>query len=347
MSNIFEPHPLASLFPELPPEELADLARDIKERGQLEPIILHKGLILDGHNRYRACRMAGVKPRTEEFNPKTTKRSPSEFVLSRNLRRRHLSVGQKAAIALEWSEQIQLSPRAEKNRRRGRPKGALTEAAKNIGINEQRVFEVRQIRDADPALYRKVRAGSHSLRGALAQMSSSTETRSYRSDLDNSESISQGRDWNRGNARAKGSGQGRLIARLAGNKVGPPPSRRAIEKALLRIKEILGSWFYGEVKGRNLIQKTEELVQFAKLTDTQMREIGSLLKKGWTFGAAFEEVIERLTPDNQIRALHTRAIANGGNWYMSSVGSFTHIVAWGPEKDKILAKLKDALAGGM
>ena len=102
MSHILKPHPLAALFPELPAEELAQLARDIKERGQLEPIILHKGSILDGRNRYRACQIAGVKPQIEEFNPKATKRSPSEFVLSRNLRRRHLSVGQKSAIALEW-----------------------------------------------------------------------------------------------------------------------------------------------------------------------------------------------------------------------------------------------------
>jgi len=210
MSNILRPHSLAALFPELPPEELAELARDINERGQLEPIILHKGLILDGHNRYRACQIAGVKPQTEEFNPKATKRSPNEFVLSRNLRRRHLSVGQKAAIALEWSEQIQLSPRAEKNRRRGRPKGALTEAAKNIGINEQRVFEARQIRDADAALYRKVRAGSRSLNSALAEVGSSTETRSYKSDL---------RDWGDGNGSAKATGR-RPIAQPVDGKVG-------------------------------------------------------------------------------------------------------------------------------
>jgi len=48
MSDVLKTHPLAALFPELPPEELTQLARDIKERGQLEPIILHKGLILDG-----------------------------------------------------------------------------------------------------------------------------------------------------------------------------------------------------------------------------------------------------------------------------------------------------------
>jgi hypothetical protein len=360
MSNILKPHPLASLFPELPPEELAELARDIKKRGQLEPIILHKGFILDGRNRYRACQIAGVKPQIEEFNPEATNRSPSEFVLSRNLRRRHLSVGQKAAIALEWSEQIELSADPEKNAGRGRPKGTLTEVAKNIGINERRVFEVRQIREAKPALYRKVKAGSRSLNSALAEISPSRETRSYKFDLDDSESIFQERDWGGGNARPKASGWGPLIAQPIGGKAGrgvhkptdkdtsasvkPPPSRIATEKALVRIRKILGSWFYGEVKGRNLIQKTEEIVQFAKLTDAQMREIGSLLKRGWTFSVAFQEVIERLTPDDEIRALHTRAVANGGNWYFSSVGSFEHFVAWGPEKDKILAKLKDALA---
>ena len=43
---------------------------------------------------------------------------PEEFVVSRNIRRRHLSAGQKAAIALEWSEQIELSADPEKNTQR-------------------------------------------------------------------------------------------------------------------------------------------------------------------------------------------------------------------------------------
>src|SRR5271166_4875630 len=82
-----------------------------------------------------------------------------------------------------------------------------------------------------------------------------------------------------------------------------------------------------------------------KLTDAQMLEIGPLLKKGWTFVAAFREVIERLTPDDEIRALHTRAVANGGNWCLLSVGNFGHVVVWGAEKDRTLAKVKDTLAG--
>jgi hypothetical protein len=349
MQNSLEPHLFAALFPELPPEELTQLARDIKERGQLEPIILYKGLILDGRNRYRACQIAGVKPRLEEFNPKATRRSPEEFVVSRNLRRRHLSVGQKAAIALEWSDQIELNPEPEKNKKRGRPKRALSEAAKCIGIKEQRVFEVRQIRDADPSIYQDVKAGRRSLNGAFAEIGPPRATRFRESGSGKSRAASQELDRSaRHEMRELPQPASRKVARGAQKPVAAavkvPPSLAAIEKALARIKEILGSWFYAEVKARNLIQKPEEIVQFAKLTDAQMREIEPLLKTGWSFAAAFREVIERLTPDDEIRALHTRAVANGGNWCLLSVGNFGHVVVWGSEKDVTLAKIKDTLA---
>ena len=352
MSNPLEPHPFAALFPELPPEELTQLARDIKERGQLEPIILYKGVILDGRNRYRACQIAGVKPRIEEFDAKATRRSPEEFVLSRNLRRRHLSVGQKAAIALEWSEQIELSADPQKNKGRGRPKGTLSEGAKKIGINERRVFEVRQIREANPSLYQDVKADRRSLNSALAEISPPSDTRSRQSGLGKSGAASQEPDSSaqhetRGFAQSAGGKVARGAQKPASKEataVKIPPSPTAIEKALARIKVILGSWFYAEVKARNLIQKSEEIVQFAKLTDAQMREIGALLKKGWTFVAAIREVKERLTPDDEIRALHTRAVENGENWCLLSVGNFGHVVVWGAEKDRTLAKVKDTLA---
>ena len=181
MPKPLEPHPFAALFPELPPEELSLLARDIKERGQNEPIILYKGLILDGRNRYRACQIAGVKPWIEEFDRRGDKGSPEDFVLSRNLRRRHLSMGQKAAIALDWSEQIELNPESEKTKALGRPKGTVSEAAKYIGINEQRVFEVRQIREANPSLYQEVQAGRRSLNSALREISLPREGQKNRS----------------------------------------------------------------------------------------------------------------------------------------------------------------------
>ena len=45
-----QPHPLAALFPPIPEEELAELGRDIALHGQLEPIVLYQGKILDGVN---------------------------------------------------------------------------------------------------------------------------------------------------------------------------------------------------------------------------------------------------------------------------------------------------------
>jgi hypothetical protein len=89
-SNVQAPTttPIRGTFPGASRRGIGSARRDIKERGQIEPIILYKGLILDGRNRYRACKVAGVKPRIEEFNAKG---SPEDFVLSRNLRRRHLT----------------------------------------------------------------------------------------------------------------------------------------------------------------------------------------------------------------------------------------------------------------
>jgi hypothetical protein len=342
MPKPLEPHPFAALFPELPPEELSLLVRDIKERGQLEPIILYKGLILDGRNRYRACQIAGVKPWIEEFNTKAAKGTPEDFVLSRNLRRRHLSMGQKAAIALDWSEQIELNPESEKTKAVGRPKGTVSEAAKYIGINEQRVFEVRQIREANPRLYQEVQAGRRSLNSALREISLPRE--GQKNIGSTSEELGYGE-----REKIPGPGPRAPAFEKAANKEAASikqslPSPVAIEKALARIKATLGNWFYAEVKARNLIQKPEEIVRLAKLTDAQMREIGPLLKRGWTFVSAFQEVVERLTADDEIRALHTRAVANGEKWYLSSVGNFGHIVVWGAEKDKTLAKVQETLA---
>ena len=76
-----------------------------------------------------------------------------------------------------------------------------------------------------------------------------------------------------------------------------------------------------------------------------MLEIGPLLKKGWIFAAAFREVIEPLTPDNEIRALHTRAVENGGNWCLLSVGNFGHVVVWGRKKIKLSPRSKTLWSG--
>ena len=92
-------HPVSAIFPLLEGEELAQLAENIKQNGLLEAITVSDGLILDGRNRYRACQLAGTKPRFEVFE--SGKGSAVTFVVSKNLHRRHLTISQRAAIALQ------------------------------------------------------------------------------------------------------------------------------------------------------------------------------------------------------------------------------------------------------
>ena len=88
-------HPLAQTFPLMEDAELKALAADIDAHGLVEPIILYENQILDGRNRYRACREAGVEPTYRPFMGD----DPFAFVVSANLHRRHLTIDQKRDLA--------------------------------------------------------------------------------------------------------------------------------------------------------------------------------------------------------------------------------------------------------
>ena len=89
-------HEIANLFPLMEGKEFDELCSDIAANGLLDTIWLHPdGSILDGRNRYRACLHVGVEPRLETWRGIDA----LEFVLSKNLHRRHLNESQRAMIA--------------------------------------------------------------------------------------------------------------------------------------------------------------------------------------------------------------------------------------------------------
>jgi hypothetical protein len=88
-------HPLADLFPMLGAEEQRALTADIRDNGLHAPIVTFEDKILDGRNRFRACQVAGVKPVFKEYKGD----DPLGYVVSLNLKRRHLDASQRAMIA--------------------------------------------------------------------------------------------------------------------------------------------------------------------------------------------------------------------------------------------------------
>jgi len=90
-------HPYAELFPRMTNAEFEGLCGDIARKGLLEEIIRYEGKILEGRERYVACERKKVPPRFREYAGECG--SPLEFVVSKNLHRRHLTEGQRALVA--------------------------------------------------------------------------------------------------------------------------------------------------------------------------------------------------------------------------------------------------------
>ncbi len=141
-------HPIAEIFPLIEGDAYEKLKTDIKQHGQREPIITYQGQILDGRNRYHACRDLGIKPRTEEWHGGG---SLLDFVVSRNLHRRHLSPSQQAMIGVRLVKEYEAEASCQKsaahdNPRANLPTGRLRDkVAKQVGTSSRNIASGLQV----------------------------------------------------------------------------------------------------------------------------------------------------------------------------------------------------------
>jgi N6-adenosine-specific RNA methylase IME4 len=127
-------HPAADAFPMFDAKRHAELVDDIKRHGQREPITICDGMILDGRNRYKACRELGITPKTRDWQG-----DPWAFAWSLNGQRRDLVDEQRYLIwkyCHEQSEAFQaekkrIEDEANKRRSQAAIEGKVGKASKN------------------------------------------------------------------------------------------------------------------------------------------------------------------------------------------------------------------------
>lgn len=148
-------HPVADIFPMMSDREFIDLVEDIREHGQREPVWLHAdGRIIDGRNRYNACRRLGdeVKFRTYDGDDE----SLVAFVLSLNLHRRHLDESQRAMVAARIANMRQ-GERTDIAQIQAMSQSA---AAELLNVSRSAVQSAKKVQDdGSPALAAAVDAG--------------------------------------------------------------------------------------------------------------------------------------------------------------------------------------------
>jgi hypothetical protein len=111
VSTMPEFHEATKIIPAMQPREYVSLVEDIRQRGLISPIVIHKGKIIDGRMRYLACRDAGVLPQfvqysdyNQQYNGDDSNRAIMEYVYSVNVTRSHWTEGQMAVATLRIEE---------------------------------------------------------------------------------------------------------------------------------------------------------------------------------------------------------------------------------------------------
>jgi hypothetical protein len=94
----YEIHAVANLFPPMGESEYIAFREGIRAIGQTDPIWTWQGKVIDGRHRLRACNELGIEPKFREWDGKG---ALIEFVVSANLKRRHLKEPQRAMVAAQ------------------------------------------------------------------------------------------------------------------------------------------------------------------------------------------------------------------------------------------------------
>ena len=146
-------HEASDIFPLMQGDDFKLLKNDIAKNGQHEPIIIFQNQIIDGRNRFRVCQELGIESPSIEWEENG---SLIDFVISKNLHRRHLNESQRGMVAAR----IANLKKGQRQDRQICPSTTQKEASDLLGISERSVKSARKVQsEGIPELTDKVDKG--------------------------------------------------------------------------------------------------------------------------------------------------------------------------------------------
>jgi hypothetical protein len=164
---VMELHPLCTYFPRMSEAEFSALKDNIQAIGQTHPIYTLDGMILDGGNRYRALCELDIEPLMTAY----TGNNPTQFILSSNLHRRHLSQGQSAAIVSASQSWVKAQVSTASDLPTVLPLATAEARAKQSGVGQRtQQMADKLIKEAPAELVKEVIDGKKSLTKAIKEI---------------------------------------------------------------------------------------------------------------------------------------------------------------------------------
>jgi hypothetical protein len=145
-------HELANRFELMDERQFARFKERLKKNGYMagRPIVMHEGKILDGRNRYRACRELNIKPSMKTYAGEYG--DPWNYVLVQNADRCHYSEGALALLAAAEHKYNGYSHGGKRSTDPSKwtdgPLETLAETAERHGMSAKKVARAQTILDA-------------------------------------------------------------------------------------------------------------------------------------------------------------------------------------------------------
>ena len=178
-------HPAANIVPMMDEEQYQALVEDVRANGFLNPIkITKEGLLIDGRNRICASIDIELDAPIEEYSPV----DPVQYIVSENVKRRHLTVGQRAMIGTSIEEyhakeakgrqgvrtELPTNPNISQNSDEGET--SKHKAAKAVDVSHDSIARAKTIKQSAPDLAEEVQQG-RSLHDAYKETKQRVEAR--------------------------------------------------------------------------------------------------------------------------------------------------------------------------